>query len=402
MMRILFVTEISSIHAARWINQLNDTDWAIHVFQAIPPVNRTNSELNTGYLYCPYPLNSKYYFIKDLFRLLNNHVNDAYYHFPDHVNNWYFKKLSSLIKKLQPDIIHSLGFNINWRNYCLPVLQAKKKLKENFPSAWIYSSWGSDLDYYARCSATQKDEVTAVLSSCDFYISECKRDYHLAKEYGFSGKFLGYFPAFGGIDTDLIDSRMSNENPSQRRIILLKGRDNSENGDPVGRAMIAMNAFEMCEDALSDYSIRIFQATSAVKKKTDELQRKTNLDVSVLPYLSYDTLLDVFGQSRLFISLTVNDGIPSSLVESMSLGAFPIHSNLDSIAEWITNGKNGILVPAEGTEEVANAIERAITDDVLVDTAAKKNRDLVQDNFVDSVVKPRVLEMYGNVFDLIN
>lgn len=51
---------------------------------------------------------------------------------------------------------------------------------------------------------------------------------------------------------------------------------------------------------------------------------------------------------------------------------------------------------------MANAIERAITDDVLVDTAAKKNRDLVQDNFVDSVVKPRVLEMYGNVFDLIN
>lgn len=131
-MRILFVTEISSIHAARWINQLNDTDWAIHVFQAIPPVNRTNSELNTGYLYCPYPLNSKYYFIKDLFRLLNNHVNDAYYHFPDHVNNWYFKKLSSLIKKLQPDIIHSLGFNINWRNYCLPVLQAKKSQRKIF------------------------------------------------------------------------------------------------------------------------------------------------------------------------------------------------------------------------------------------------------------------------------
>lgn len=84
------------------------------------------------------------------------------------------------------------------------------------------------------------------------------------------------------------------------------------------------------------------------------------------------------------------------------LGRSPSIQILIRLPNGLQMEKMEFLCPAEGTEEVANAIERAITDDVLVDTAAKKNRDLVQDNFVDSVVKPRVLEMYGNVFDLIN
>jgi glycosyltransferase involved in cell wall biosynthesis len=211
---------------------------------------------------------------------------------------------------------------------------------------------------------------------------------------GFDGESVGVFPAFGGVAWEDIKGLRQEGTISSRRTILLKGRHLD---DRVGRAMTAMDALERCQDLLTGYRIAISQASPAVAKKANTLNSTTALNIQVLPHLRYDNLLRIVGQSRAMLALTVNDGLPSILVEAMSLGAFPIHSDLEPIREWIRDGENGLLVPAEDPQAVAHALRRALKDDGLVDRAAKINARLVRDRLSEAVVRPRVIEMYEHV-----
>jgi glycosyltransferase involved in cell wall biosynthesis len=100
------------------------------------------------------------------------------------------------------------------------------------------------------------------------------------------------------------------------------------------------------------------------------------------------------GRSRVAIAVGLADGSPLSLLEAMSMGAFPIQSDTVSTAEWIENGRNGLLVPPEDSETVANAIRRALRDDNLVQCAAEINSQIIAERVDASVIKPQVIELY--------
>ena len=53
LMKLLIVTEVASIHAARWINQLCNTGWDIYVFQASCPAFGISRELKCGKILYP-------------------------------------------------------------------------------------------------------------------------------------------------------------------------------------------------------------------------------------------------------------------------------------------------------------------------------------------------------------
>ena len=402
-MRILFIGETASIHTSRWINQLPGTGWDVDVFQALPPGSSVCPDLSCSRLYLPYrrpspsgvdvrlTVPTDRMAGKVLFRLC-----------PGVVPEWHIRSLVRVLKTTRPDVVHSLGLNINWRNQCGPVLEAKRRMGPGFPRPWIYSSWGSDLDFYARMSDRQKAEAGDVLLACDGYISECDRDLRLAKELGFKGQFLGKFPAFGGMDADGMGRHRLEGPVSSRRTVFLKGRDcHGEGGDPVGRAITAMNAFRRCKDVLSGCRIAIGQASQVVTDEAHVLVHESGLTVNVLPTLSHEALLRIVGTSRIFVALTVNDGLPASLVEAMALGVFPIHSDLEPIREWIKDGENGLLFPADDPGAVALAVRRAMTDDAMVNRAAEINAGIIRDRLDERIIRPKVIEMYENAAKLM-
>ena len=81
----------------------------------------------------------------------------------------------------------------------------------------------------------------------------------------------------------------------------------------------------------------------------------------------------------------------------MALGAFPIHSDLESIREWIRNGKNGSLVEPENPDMVAAAIRNALAHNRLVSNAAGIDNQIVRDKLSDRVIQPKVVELYKNI-----
>ncbi|HTY22856.1 MAG TPA: glycosyltransferase family 4 protein, partial [Desulfomonilaceae bacterium] len=297
-----------------------------------------------------------------------------------------------------PDVIHSLGLNINWTNICLPVLRVRQELGSRHAVPWFYSSWGTDLSFYPSLSKENREDVEDVIRNCDYLATEHRHDWELAKQMGFQGRFVGFFTGFGGIEKQFAPSLDALCVPSSRRTILVKGRDIAD-GDPVGRAMTAMDALSLCRDVLKDYHIAIFSAqfSKAVAEKLTMLSATTDLKLHILPHISYKNLMEVYQSSRIFLALTVNDGIPGSLLEAMSAGAFPIHSDLDSIRELITDGENGFLVPPDDPTAVAQALRKALTDNAIIDKAAAINTEIVKKEFLDEIVQPRVVAAYREI-----
>jgi glycosyltransferase involved in cell wall biosynthesis len=160
--------------------------------------------------------------------------------------------------------------------------------------------------------------------------------------------------------------------------------------------MTAMRAFDLCRDVLADYEVVIGQATPGIVAEAQRLAQ-TGLQIRVLPRLPYDDLLRIVGASRVSMALTVNDGLPNHLVEALALGALPLHSELEPIAEWVEDGENGLLVGAEDVEGVATALRRALADDALVDRGAEINARLVREQLSDAVIRPKVIELYERV-----
>jgi glycosyltransferase involved in cell wall biosynthesis len=301
--------------------------------------------------------------------------------------------LVRLIKNIKPDLIYSQGLCVNYKNLLLPVLNAKRKLGLNVFPKWLYSSWGADLDYYPKISAQNEEEVKRVISECDYLITECDRDRDLAFKFGFKGKYLDKLPAFGGVKLDYLKNYISQGDPSERRIILLKGRDNADGLDQVGRAMVVMNALPYLKDDLKDYEINIFQASSIVKETAAKLEREHKIKIKILEYVPYDELLRIFGRSKIFISFTINDGLPSSLVEAMALGAYPILSDLAPFREWIRNCENGNLIGNNDPAVFVKMMKGALADDSLINRAAKINYQIVKDRLEFDFIKNKYSEI---------
>ena len=110
--------------------------------------------------------------------------------------------------------------------------------------------------------------------------------------------------------------------------------------------------------------------------------------------LPYEQWLKLLESARILIAVTASDGLPSTLIEAMSLGVFPIHSGLETVREWINDGENGLLVPPEDVQAVAGALRQALENDALVDKAAEHNLKLIAKTLSDSVVRPQVIDLY--------
>ena len=89
-------------------------------------------------------------------------------------------------------------------------------------------------------------------------------------------------------------------------------------------------------------------------------QKKPAFESRILPPSPNDEIIKLMGRSRIAIGIGLTDGSPVSLLEAMIMGAFPIQADTVSTGEWIRDGENGFLVPAEEPASIAQAIQRAI------------------------------------------
>jgi len=395
-MKILFVAMSESIHTARWINQLNDLGWDIRLFDStdsgyINPHLRqatvyhsmygTQSTLDPTIKRKGFWLPTARTYVKPLLKRWQP--------------NYRVRRLAHLIQKFQPDIIHSLEF----QHSSYLVLETRQWLESqgvtNFPK-WMIFSWGSDIYLFNRM-AEHKKRIYELLQRADYYEGDCERDGKIAHAIGMKAHLLPPMPASGGIDIEQATKLRLIEKPSARRIIALKGYQGW-----AGRALFGLRALELCADLLQDYKVVIFTAIPEEDMRIAALlfSQNTGISIEIAPLgQPYSKILELFASSRIFIGLSISDGSSISMLEAMSLGAFPIQSNTACVDEWITDGETGLIVPPEDPQIIATAIRRALTDDMLVDQAAELNAKTCAERLDANQIRQQVIGVYQSIVE---
>jgi glycosyltransferase involved in cell wall biosynthesis len=106
-------------------------------------------------------------------------------------------------------------------------------------------------------------------------------------------------------------------------------------------------------------------------------------------------LWSLFKASDVFVSPSSHDGTPNTLLESMACGCFPVVGNIESMQEWIEDGKNGSLVDPLSPAELGEAILKALADENLRSNAAQHNLTLLAHRADKRATLPFINQFYS-------
>jgi glycosyltransferase involved in cell wall biosynthesis len=111
-----------------------------------------------------------------------------------------------------------------------------------------------------------------------------------------------------------------------------------------------------------------------------------------------ESMPDVFAKSSIVcLPSKYREGVPKVLIEAASCGRSIVTTDMPGCREIVQDGENGILVPPDDSQSVADAIVRLLEDVELRNKMGDQGRELVQKEFsVDHVVE-RTVEVYRNV-----
>jgi len=388
--KILIVAMADSIHTARWIDQIADEDWDIHLFSCDHAGIAHNLLRNATVHYSVYGRQSnknagmRFNGMPAFNGLLSRIIGKALsVLFP----KLRVLQLKRILEGLAPDVIHSLETQKS--GYL--TADAKIMFTGKFP-VWMHSNWGSDLYLFGKMP-DHIPKIRKVLENCGHYLCECHRDLVLARQFGFKGKSYPPFPNGGGFDLERL-AGFKQKQPSQRRLIMLKGYQGW-----AGRAMVGLEAIQKCMDILSGYEIYLYSVDSdAVRKKVAMMNRVSGMRVQVIRRgTSHEEIMKLHGKARISIGLSISDAISTSLLEAMVMGSFPIQSWTSCADEWIKDGVSGILVPPEDPAAVEAAIRKAVADDGLVDHAAGINDKIAKASLEKHLLRQKTVSIYEQV-----
>jgi glycosyltransferase involved in cell wall biosynthesis len=88
------------------------------------------------------------------------------------------------------------------------------------------------------------------------------------------------------------------------------------------------------------------------------------------------------------------DGIPNVLVEAMAAGAPVVATGVSGIPELVAHEENGLLVPPDDPEALADALVRLHRDRALAERIADAGRTTVQTRFDGDRLARRLVDLF--------
>jgi glycosyltransferase involved in cell wall biosynthesis len=173
-------------------------------------------------------------------------------------------------------------------------------------------------------------------------------------------------------------------------VIAVKGYENWS-----GRAIMALQALQLCSTLLRDYEIVVYTPDVACSRYVASIGRR-ELRITVLPRTSHQDILALFGRSRIYLGVSLSDGISTSMLEAMAMGAFPIQTCTSCADEWFEDGRGGFIVRPQ-VEEIAGRLRQALEDDILVDLAAASNWKICEERLDSRKIGQIVRDQYDSI-----
>ena len=377
MTRVLVVAMADSVHTGRWLSQFDGEAIEFVLFPSTPhrrihPLikqrlgtsSETQIKISRWMKFAALPLG-----IADL--VFGNFFRG--------------KLLRREIVKFKPDVIHIM--ETQHAGYLTDKALSSTQTRPTV----ILSIWGSDLFWYRRF-AKHHQRLSSLLPKIDFLITECRRDEGFAREFGFVNKCICGIPASGGVVSQLSKDSSQWLVPSLRKTVAIKGYSGF-----VGLGPFAIRALVPLVEELKSFEIVIYSCSYKTLRLARKFRKQTGLNIKIFAKhaLTAEQMEELFLRSRVVVGVSLSDGLPATIKEAISTGAFPVQTDSSCAEEWLEDGVSALLIPPDDLVHLSNAILRALTDNQLVDNAAQLNLQIAKTRMDSVLIRKQILEIYG-------
>lgn len=144
--------------------------------------------------------------------------------------------------------------------------------------------------------------------------------------------------------------------------------------------------FEACK-ALKSNGVK-FYLNFAGKEEVEgqyipKFKEEFGNDFSFHGVVSGEKKIELLKKCDIFLLPSFFEGLPMSLLETMSFGQVPVITPVGSIPTVVTDNENGIFVRVKNTEDTVNAITRLSNDKKQYSILSEKARETIMNKFDD-------------------
>jgi glycosyltransferase involved in cell wall biosynthesis len=267
--------------------------------------------------------------------------------------------IKKLIRQINPDLIHA--HFIAKYGFHLPSL---------YSGPTVISAWGDDILILPLKSRLIRYYTKKVLDSVDliYAVSQNIRN-HIFADFRIAPERVRYLPF--GIDTDAFSPETGTKEHATETIRVFSNRGFYPvyDTETLLRGFLRARASEprlylvLKGDGPQEGEIRQL-VSSLMVGDVVTIQQKT----------SYAEVPSDYRASDIFLTTSVSDGTPVSLLEAMASGLPCIATSVGGIPEWIMDGENGILIPPGSPQAVADALLYLAADPALRTKFGKRAR----------------------------
>lgn len=247
----------------------------------------------------------------------------------------------------------------------------------------MVTNWGSDIFWFQKFPK-HKRKLSELMGLVDDYACECERDVELARALGFRGRVMPVIPNSGGFPPSVFLATPGNP----RSVIAIKGYQGW-----VGRAALALEAIELISDQIRPFHVVVYSANWVTHRKVRQVRKSTGLRITVYKKgaLTHEEMLSLFKESLIYVGVSLSDGISTSLLEAMAMGAIPVQTSTACCNEWFDG--SGVEIPDFAKSTIASAILEGLT---LAQnpSLAEENRKVILERASEGAVRPQALKFY--------
>ncbi len=277
-------------------------------------------------------------------------------------------RFRTLVEEIRPDLVHALR------------IPFEGMLATATPTGipLVVSIWGNDLTLHAHGSILMARFTRRTVRRADGLIADATRDIRLGHEWGFAtDRPTLVVPGAGGIRLDEIEAAarsgiLPEDLPDVPIVVNPRGqRPGSLRQDIF---------FQSIPLVLEKFPEALFICPPlAGDKESDRWIESLGIrsNAKLWPRLDRAQMWALFKKARVFVSPSIHDGTPNSLLEAIACGCFPVVGNIESMKEWVTPGVNGLLVDAASPRSLADGIIAALENPALCATAKNENAQII-------------------------
>ena len=390
-LRILFVGLAESSHTHAWIDLLENAELNVRLFalpSGAPPdewrvrtyvSGRPPIRYDTHLRNCLYSLGRSEQLVARGIARYVLHKDQAF------EERW----LARIIRSWKPHVIHTLGLAPASYFYA----RARARYRLQGLGKWVVQARGGPDLALHRLVPEHSTSIAQILRDCDCLVADNQLNLEYAVALGLRPDkvaSLGIVPGTGGVDVAGL-SAMSTESPSRRgRTVLFPKAYEC----PQSTALPVLEAIRLAWNNIQPCHIVMLASIPETRMWVETLPPEIRASCSVHGRIPRNEALGLLTQARVCVAPSLSDGTPNNLLEAMATGAFPIVSPLETITPIVRNETNVLFARNLYPDEIAGALVRAMTDDDLVDRAARNNLELVRRIADRATIRPRVVEFY--------